>query len=99
MQPIRRSRQIFSRSADALFTEVGGEVVLVSIPKGHYYALDVIASEIWRKLEHPLEVSNLCNMLITQYNGDPEEIGTDVKALLERWVDEGFVHVTIASDA
>ena len=97
MQPIRG--QIASRSVDALFTEVAGEVVLVSIAKGHYYALDVIASEIWRKLEHPFEIGDLCNMLITQYNGDPEEIETDLKALLERWVDEGFVDVTNASDA
>lgn len=99
MQPIHGYRQIASRSVDALFTEVGGEVVLVSIPNGRYYALDAIASEIWRRLEHPSEVSSLCNILITQYNGDPKEIQTDLRNLLARWVDEGFVHVTTASDA
>jgi hypothetical protein len=92
-------RQIASRSVDALFTEVGGEVVLVSVPRGRYYALDAIASDIWRKLEHPFEVDNLCDILITKYDGDPKEIESDLEALLERWVDEGFVHVTTASEA
>jgi len=80
-------------SRDPLAAEVSGQVVLMSVARGAYYGLDDTGSDIWRRLEQPVRVSDLCAALCHAYDGDPEKVEADVLAFLRRLVGEGLVEV------
>jgi len=57
-----------------------------SAPNGRYYALNSVASEIWRKLEQPTAVGQLVSTLAAEYEGDPGEIEEDLRETLDEWL-------------
>jgi hypothetical protein len=81
-----KSDQILSRSSDVFSTEAGGEIAIMSVPNGRYYALNPVASEIWRKLEQPTAVGQLASALAAEYEGDPGQIEKDLRETLEEWL-------------
>ena len=54
--------------------EVDGEVVMLSERAGAYFGLDGIGSEIWRLIEEPRRVSELCGTLAQRYDVDAETL-------------------------
>jgi hypothetical protein len=82
---------ILSRSPAVLAAEVDGEVVMMSIERGHYFGLDDIGSDIWKRLELPCTFSALIDGLATDYDADRATIATDVRALLDRMMADDVV--------
>lgn len=75
---------VIQRRAGLLEADIGGEVVLMSIERSKYFGLDEIGSDIWRAIEQPTTVLDLCAQLVRRYDGDPDVIYRDVVALLQR---------------
>ncbi len=75
---------IICRNENNLAAEIDDEVMLMSIENGNYYGLDTIAADIWRRLEKPVVVADVCAKLIKEYDANAEIIGRDVLALLEK---------------
>ncbi len=67
---------------DQVAAEIDGEVVVMSIAQGKYVGFDGMASMIWRRLERPQPVAELCDGLIRDFDGSPEVIRADVTELL-----------------
>jgi hypothetical protein len=82
---------IVQRRRDALAADVGGELVLMSLEHGKYYGLDAIGAEIWKRIELPVTVRDLCAALVVRYAGDPAVIERDVVILLDRLADQGLL--------
>ncbi|MFA6114161.1 MAG: PqqD family protein [Sphingomonas sp.] len=78
---------------DVLSTEIDGEVFLMSIDNGRYYALDAVATAIWRRLDSGPTGEALIAGLIADFQGNPGCIRADVLALLGYWFEEGLVSV------
>jgi len=76
-----------------LSTELDGGVVLLSVDRGRYYALNAVASAVWRRLDPEPAAETLIAGVIADFQGDPERIRGDVLALLSRWLSEGLVRV------
>lgn len=85
------SQTIVQRRRDALAADVGGELVLMSVEHGKYYGLDDVGSNIWRRIEEPIEVGQLCDALTREYAGDPTAIEHDVMALLEKFASQDLL--------
>lgn len=81
------------RSEDQLSTEIDNETVLMSIEQGCYYGLDTIGTDIWRRLDKPVTVSDLCAALSEEYDADIETIRNDVLMLLNQLAVKGLVDV------
>lgn len=75
---------IIVRSSEPLSADVGDETVLMSATQGRYFGLDAICSDVWRRLETPIRVADLCAALAAAYNGEPGLIERDVLDLLNR---------------
>ena len=75
---------VVSQSGDALATEVDGEVVLIAIASGQYYGFDAIGSAIWRGLDQPCRVDDLCARLQADFDGDAETIERETIAFLDQ---------------
>lgn len=75
---------IVSRTKDILFDSVGEEVVMMNMDKGMYYALDEIASEIWKLIAEPISIADLCTALLKEFDVSPEDCERDTLAYLEQ---------------
>jgi hypothetical protein len=75
---------VLSQSGGALATEVDGEIVLIGIDTGQYYGLDAVGSAIWRGLEEPCRVDDLCARLQADFDGDAETIEHETLAFLDQ---------------
>ncbi len=72
------------RKSDILAAEVGGEFVLMSVSQWHYFGLNAIGSDIWKRLETRRSVADLCVELAADYEGDTTQIESDVIELLDK---------------
>lgn len=80
-------------SNEPLSADVGGRIVLMSMEQGHYYELDAVSSDIWRRMVEPVRVSELCATLLKEYEGEPATIEQDVLALLGQLAEQGLIVV------
>jgi hypothetical protein len=72
------------RKSDVLAAEVGGEVVLMSVAQWHYFGLNAIGTDIWKRLEQRQSVAALCAGLAADYDGEAQAIEHDVIELLNK---------------
>jgi hypothetical protein len=73
--------------------EVDGDVVMLSERAGAYFGLDGIGSEIWRLIEEPRRVSELCGTLAQRYDVDAETLTRDVTAFLDALLARNLVRL------
>jgi hypothetical protein len=79
--------------------EIDGDVIVMGFRQGKYIGFDAIASGVWRRLEHPQAVGALCESVIRDFDGDPEEIRRDVLSLLAELDEFGLLQTTAPGDA
>lgn len=72
-------------------TVLDGEVGLMSIGTGKYYALNTIGSDIWKVLEKEITVDELITALTSEYDIDNETCIAQVMPFLEKLISEGIV--------
>lgn len=91
--PLVTTRSIVVRSSEPFSAEIDGQMLLMGVDQGLYFGLDEIAGDIWRRLEFPIAVADLCAGLATDYDGESEVITRDVIDLLTRMANRGLVKV------
>lgn len=84
---------IVVRAGDQIAAPVGDELVMLDIEKGTYYALDDVAAAIWRRLETPVEVSQVCAELQAEYDVPHDRCQADVLAFLRKLDAQGMVRI------
>ena len=82
-----------ARGQKHLATEAGDTVIILSVDHGVYCGLDDIGSDIWRRLDQPMTIADLRDVLVTEYRGDREEISADVLDLLSSLHAQGMIDV------
>src|SRR5256885_7335228 len=85
---------VLSRSPTVLAAEVDGEIVMLSIERGHYFGLDDIGSDIWKRIDPPCSFAELVDRLAANYDADRATIAADVRALLVRMAAQDAVRLT-----
>lgn len=76
-----------SQTGKVLSTEIDGEIVLVGLESGNYFGLDVVGSAIWKRIEQPCRVDDLCRKLAEDFEGDPAVIAADTRAFLDTLIE------------
>ena len=86
------SRVVVAR--DQVSTDLGGEeVAILSLKGGTYYGLDEVGARIWGLIQEPKTVEEIRDVLIEEYEVEPERCERDLISLLESLADEGLVEV------
>ena len=67
---------------DVLFSEVQGEAVLLNVKTGIYFGLNQVGTYIWTSLEESITLRVLQKKLVEQYDASPEQVWTDLVALV-----------------
>lgn len=79
---------------DQVWTELGDEVVMMSLERGSYYNLDELGSQIWKRIEQPVEVRALCEELMEAFQVDRAQCERDVLAFLEELAGDRLIEVS-----
>jgi coenzyme PQQ synthesis protein D (PqqD) len=66
------------------------EVMLLSIERGRYYNLNRVGSHIWKLIESPRAIGDICRTLEDAFDVPPQVCRDDVIELVSRLVDEGL---------
>lgn len=82
---------LFSRSEEALFAEVGDDVLALHVANGRCHGMERVAADVWRMLDRPVSLNEICGRLVADYDVEPEECRRDVGALLQSMIAEGLV--------
>jgi|SRR5215469_9216233 hypothetical protein len=93
LAPAVNPTSVISRSTELLFTEVGGDLVLMSIEGASFFGLAGTAKDIWLRLETPVAAVDLCRALSSHYDGDPETIESETLRFLNRMASAGLIAV------
>ena len=78
---------------DQVSSDLGGEVAILDLKAGVYYGLDAVGARIWSLIEEPRTVNEIRDILLEEYDVEPERCERDLLALLRRLADEGLVEV------
>jgi hypothetical protein len=85
-------------SSAAVATEVNSEIVLLNLERDRCYGLGSTGSEIWRRMQSPIQVSELSTQLEGEYDAEPGQIELDVLHTLRELAAEGLIQVVAASE-
>jgi hypothetical protein len=87
-------------SPDHVSCDLEGEAALLNLKTGVYYGLNHVGALVWKDLQQPIQISDVCDHLITAYpQPQREQIITDVFELLIELIDAGLVTVQPAPPA
>jgi hypothetical protein len=84
---------VFRRSAGQVSCMINGEVAILSLEKAIYFGLQGVGVQIWEALEQPRSVSDLCQLIMAEFDVSAEQCHQDVVGLLEDMRKEGLVEV------
>lgn len=84
----------FKLSSAQVSSNVADEVVILNHDKGVYYGLGEVGAAIWSALESgPKSFDELCELVTTEYEVDPETCEADISALLNELMEEELVEI------
>ncbi len=78
---------------DQVSSDLGGEVAILDLAGGVYYGLDTVGARVWELVQKPIEVHEIQETIIEEYDVDRARVERDVLVFLERLTDEGLVEV------
>ena len=81
----------FSICEDVVSEVAEGEVVLLHLKRGVYYALDQVGSRFWGLLQAGSDLDHARASLLEEYDVAPEQLGRDLDRLLEDLAEHGLV--------
>lgn len=76
-----------------VFSEMDGEIVMMSIENSEYYGLDPVASRIWELLEQPATIEQLVEKLQDEYEVDYETCLKDVIAFADELLEKKILSI------
>ena len=84
---------------DQVSSDLGEEVVILNLKKGVYYGLDEVGARIWDLIQEPRAVREIRDLLLDEYDVEPERCERDLLALLEELAAEDLVEVGDGTDS
>ena len=82
---------VYSRAAALFEAEVDEEIVALDRDQGEVFGFNGVASDVWRLLEQPCTLGDLCRELEDRYEVTPDQCAKDVGALLHQLVEMKLV--------
>lgn len=70
-----------------------GEIALLNPARGNYYGLSGTGLRIWRLLENPTTLAQLCDQLQMEFATTAAECADDAREFVEALVSENLVEI------
>ena len=83
--------QRVSLSDRVLAQEVAGETVLLDMASEQYFGLDEVGTRIWQLLRDGGDLRETFEIMLSEYDVEPDRLAADLRALVEEAVTEGLL--------
>lgn len=84
---------------DQVSTSLEDEAVILNLKDGVYYGLDPVGARIWELVQQPQSVGAIRDILLKEYEVDPERCEQDLLRLLQEMAARGLIEVKDAQTA
>lgn len=84
-----------TRTDQQVSCTIDGEVVVMSLERHEFYALNETASAVWDLTATPCSIDEIVGDLVTRYAVDEEVCATGVHAVVERMAGLGIVQEVV----
>ena len=91
-RPLSWSSRVVA-AKDQVSSDLGGEVAILHLEAGTYYGLNVVGARIWSLIQEPISVKEIRDVLVSEYEVEPDRCETDLIAVLGKLADEGLIEV------
>ncbi len=81
----------FQQSPGFVSARVGDEIAVLDLEKGSYLGFNPTAAAIWRLLEAPRTINQLCAELETEFSVEPDRCRDEISSLLNRLIEAGLI--------
>ena len=79
------------QTEDILSSNIDDEVVMMSMDTDKYYGLDPIGSRIWKLLQEPCTLRQVCEKLVMEFQVDASTCQHDVLEFIQKLADAQLV--------
>ena len=76
-----------------IFRELQGEAVLLNLNSERYYGLDEVGTRFWNVLAVSDSIDQAYQILVQEYDAQPDELQGDIKRLIDELLDQGLIEV------
>jgi hypothetical protein len=84
---------VFRKVGELLESDVDEEIVALDVSKGQCYGLNAVGSRVWRLLDSPTSLGDICSALQQEYEVEPETCKDEVTRLLTELRFEGLIEI------
>src|SRR3954454_4945913 len=84
---------LVSRREGLVEAEVDGEIVALHVDNGTCYGFNGTASAVWRMLDRPRRLEEMCDDLIGEYEVEPDQCEREVMDVLCDLEADGLVEI------
>lgn len=84
-------------ASDPISSDLGDEVAILNFKAGMYYGLDEVGARVWSLIQEPKTVEEIREVLVNEYEVEPDLCEHDLISLLQRLADEELVEITDAT--
>ena len=84
-------------AAEQVSCPLGEEAAILNLKNSVYYGMNPVGARIWELLKQPKRVSELCDVLLDEYEVEQERCSKDLLTLLQKMREEGLIEVQAAA--
>jgi hypothetical protein len=82
---------LLTASPGAVSCDLAGEVVVLNMDSGKYFALNAVGGQVWQWLQEPCTIESLQERLLQEYDVTPEQCESEVNSLLRKLSEHGLL--------
>jgi hypothetical protein len=82
---------VISAAEGQVFSNLDGQIAILNLKTGMYYGLDEIGARIWNLIQEPASISSIRDILLEEYDVEPEQCAIDLLDLVEELAAAGLV--------
>jgi len=78
---------------DQVCCDLGGEAAILGLKSGVYYGLNSVGTRIWNLVQQPRTVQEIRDVIVKEYEVEPDRCENDILILLGKLLAEGLIEV------
>ena len=78
-------------SPEAIAKQVGDEIIILHVGNGTYFGLDAVGSRIWQLMAERKSPSEICEVVLEEYDVSREDLERDIIALIKDLVAQDLI--------
>ena len=76
---------------ELIYSKVGDEIVLLNMETGDYFKVNSVGSRIWDLINNPMKVSEICSVLLSEYEITAEVCEKEVLSFISLLKEKSFL--------